>query len=289
MGYTRVGKYSKRAHASRAKARVIQAKTKRRTNYEKARNLKLGPVMKALVDRRINKGQETHTKNVVLHNNENVDGPIGNRDAHVLWDWLPIDQGDTHGTREGDKIKLVSCHIDMDLRVSPNVQETDSAGLDVQVLVFTPKQYQSYFRWASADAQQKADIFGKLLLDGTDEVAWDGTYEKSYLPYNPAQVIKHYSRSFSTRSYVHDNGTSGDAAQGYAGWGYTAPVFHKRLKINLKVRNKILHFENNGAQRPVSWNPIVVIGFRNHNFAKNPDTSTRVNVNSKVTLRWKNM
>lgn len=296
MAYGRSKRPVSRKQASRTAGRVartsalVQRKKKRATAVAAARQLALTPVAKALIDRRINKNVEIREKDWTFIENVTFDGPIGGDDLYPLLrnhaggsiTWL---KGDGPRDREGDKIKLKSCTItlyirhDPDLAAATTVQSNNQ--LEVYMGVFTPKNYRFYNKLDSSAQTEVANQLFRYSLDEHDP--YDGTFRVATGGMNPTEVIRHWQRRFiDVRDDVE---WAGDFLSGAAGIVYKP--YLKKVVINLKVRNKVVHFQD--TNWPIDFNPVFCCGYMNLNPAARPDATPRINVSGRVKIRWDNM
>lgn len=269
---------------------LVQRKANRKRKVEAARQLKLTPIAKALIDRRINKNKEIREKDWTFMEDITFDGPIGGTDLVPLLNQhgggsIAFFKGDGPNDRDGDKIKLKSLTITLYVRHDPNLAaattvQTDNQ-LEIFMGIFTPRNYRYYPKWTSGAATEVANQLFRYRIDDHDP--YDGTFRVATATMNPTEVIRHWQKRFiDVRDDVE---WAGDFISGAAGITYRP--FFKKITIKLKVKGKVLHFQD--TNHPVDFNPMFCCGYMNLNPAARPDTTARVNVSGRVKLRWDNM
>lgn len=248
--------------------------------------LQLNPTVRKLVDRRINKSQETNHRQWPNIYNVNVDGAISGPDIYPLISGLNIPHGVESDERSGDKVKLVSFKLHIWLRSAANLSEADANTFVARLMVFTPKRY-NYDELTTA---AKADVAAKLLNSpsGDADIDFNGHFSGLHFPINSRKVTRHYDKTFTRIGPVTYNSYDGSPGNGYAAHSHDTPVWFRRVTIALKVKNKILKFPE-GSDYPANFNPCLALGFVNTNLGLNPDTSTRINISCQTEAKWKNL
>lgn len=263
--------YSRRDYAPKkfgGRSRYLGGVVQRRRKAVATRRLKLAKPVRKLVDRRI--GLALPTKVMTYHlrryqfTNRINDAPL-TRLHTVIPD---VAQGDERNDREGTKTKLTSLTIRGRISIpaddNPLYGNDDRAQIYVRMFVLSTK-------------------FQKGLSDVIAE--WSGTYNPAFFKNNAStsaptgQYIDmlsevnhelftvHSDKVFRlTRNYGYfpdPTSTSGAAAQRPA---------NRDFSLRLRVKNKVLSYNNPGAVRPNNWQPFVCCMFAYGNGAA-PSTS----------------
>lgn len=255
------------------------AVVQRRKRQQKVSNLRLSPVVRKLVDRRINKGEETHFK-TFTSGLINFDSAIGEADIKQL---MPaISQGDTVQDRAGAKIKLVSMSIKGYLKFVPSGANDDDS-YAVRHMVYSSKKYRTADQLG--DLATRNDIANNLLKDGNDAVAFNGTWGKLHLPHNAAEITVHYDKI----KYLKSNAVLAELAGQQVYTRTSVPIVIMPYTIRLKVKNKILKYAEPADTYPSNFYPVLSHGFINLNAPTSADTNTRVSDIYQVQVRFKDM
>lgn len=264
-------RHAKSSGSSRRSSAVVVRK-KRKQAY--ISNKRLNPVVRALVDRRIHKGEET---NEFIHGSVGfltVTGAVGEDDwKRVL---PPILQGDLRDQRSGAKIKLVSIQIKGVVHyVPPNVNDADDALLG-RLFICESKQSRIF------DTAPRTELSDNLLRDGRDSHDYNGTLDRHFQPTNTPMVrlIKQkFFKMVSNRLQIGGLGTDIHA--------YTRNIITREFNIKIPCKNKVLRYET-GSAYPVNWQPLIAMG----NCSLNDPSAGSSETNQlyyQITVRWKNM
>lgn len=253
----------------RSAPRAIRKKPRR----YKTKNLTLSKPMKSLVNREINRQNETHER-LFYSGIVNVDSAIGNADWSLI---IPATvQGDARENRMGAELTLTSLIIRGFIRMTPDGSSTGDA-LMARLMVVSAKR--------QARHVNVTDLSNSLLREGSQPRTYDGTLEHHYMPTNTAYITKHFDRSYIMATdhitYV-DGGTGGDSEDTRV----AQRIVIKPFTIRLKVRGKKLRYENNSSQYPENFSPLIGLGFANMN-TNAFDANTRLSYFFHVTMRWK--
>ena len=257
-----------------AAATRIQSVVRRRQSRPKISNVKLNPTVAKLVDRRINKDNESHM--VAYHwrryqwSNKIADDP-NNRINNAIPD-LPV--GAARGDRFGAQVKLTRLNIkgkiDIPADDNPVLGNDDRAQIFVRMFVLSCKKFRQIQEVRSNwnVGQTLNDQFFKISDQG---LAPTGSYIDMLRPVNSDAFTTHYDRVFKLdRNYGYfpdPTSTSGAAAQ--------RPT-SKEFSINLKVKNKHLKYEDATVIQPDNWQPFVCYLFAYGNGASPPAIATPV-------------
>lgn len=264
-------KYGKRIGATRRSAAVVMQK-KRKAAY--IGNKRLNPIVRALVDRRIHKNEETCE---IITNTGGYQQATG---AITEGDWLrlipAIAQGDTRENRSGAKIKLVSFHVKGYVHFVPD-NVTDGADSLLGRMIICESKESKIF-----DIPSRTTVSNQLLRDGDDSHNYNGTIVRHFQPINTPliKLIKQkYFKIVSNRLQ-----TGGAGAELHT---HTRNIVVKPFNFRIPCKNKILRYQL-GEAYPDSWNPMIAMGTADIN---NPSTTDIHGCQYfyQVTMRWKNM
>lgn len=267
-----------------AAATRIQSVVRRRQSRPKITNVKLNPTVAKLVDRRINKDNESHQVGYwwrrIQWSNRISDDPA-NRINNVIPD-LPV--GAARGDRFGAQVKLTRINIkgkiDVPADDNPIIGNDDRAQIYVRLFVLSCKKFKQIQEVRSnwnAGAQLNAQFF-KTSDQGESP---QGQYIDMLRPVNSDAFTTHFDRVYKLdRNYGYfpdPTSTSGAATQ--------RPV-SKDFNINLKVKNKHLKYEDSTVVQPDNWQPFVCYMFCYGNGAA-PSTSDVPYIEYLSTMSFK--
>ena len=246
--------WAKGASAARRSANRATVVSRRRTKHTTNR-LKLNPTVAKLVDRRINKDNESHTNGYwwrrIQWSNKISDDPA-NRIVTVIPD---VATGDTRTDRLGAQVKLtrlsIRGKIDIPADDNPPLVNGDRAQIYVRLMVLSCKKFRQIqevrSNWNAG--QLLNDQFFKT---GDAGQAPSGQYIDMLRHINSDAFTTHYDRVFKmdrNNGYFPDpTSTSGAATQ--------RPV-SRDFRINLKVKNKVLKYEDHTVVQPDNYQPFV--------------------------------
>lgn len=278
--------YSKRAYSSSGiSKRRTEAVVQTRKPKPKISNLKLNPTVAKLVDRRINKSEQTHYK-TLTSTVINFDSSIDEGDFRQLLP--PISAGDQMDQRTGKSIKLVSLVIKGYLKYVPS-GDNDDDSYAVRLMVVSSKKYKSFAQCIGATnpaLANRQDMAANLVRDGKDARDFNGSFLALNLPVNAAEITTHYDKiQYMTSDAVLAELRTGDAD---VTTRTSVRTIIRPFTISLKVKNKIIKYEEESDIYPSSFFPMITQGFLNLNTG-NPDTNTRVALYYQVHMRWKDM
>jgi len=233
----------------------IQSVVRRRQARPKLAKLKLNPTVAKLVDRRINKKNESHCDGYwwrrYQFTNKIADDPA-NRINNVLPN-IPI--GAARGDRAGSSVMLTHCSIkgkiDIPADDNPLVGNDDRAQIFVRLMVLSCKKFKQIQEVRSnwnAGSTLDQDFF-KTSDAGQSPL---GEYIDMLRPINADAFTTHYDKVIKLdRNYGYfpdPTSTSGAAPQ--------KPT-SKEFYINIKCKNKRLVYEDATAVQPDNWQPFV--------------------------------
>ena len=249
-GYAfRYNPYSKRYNRSAAK---IQAVVRHKQTGPKVSKLKLAPVVAKLVDKRIDKDNESHHAGYWWRRyqwSNKISDDVNNRINNIFPD-IPV--GSSRDNRAGAQIKMTRLNIKGNIHIpaddNPIVGNGDRACIYVRLMVLSSKKFKQIqevrSNWTAGS--QLNDEFFKTDAAGQ---APTGQYVDMVRHINSDSFTTHYDKVMR----LERNAYVGDIAEGYAP---QRPIY-KDFSINLKCKNKILKFEDAGANQNDTWQPFV--------------------------------
>ncbi len=256
-------------------ARIIQRRVRRKVSIS---NKRLAPVMRALVDRRVRAGTESHEVIGNLSAYIACGGAISGPDFKRL---LPsVGQGDTRDARDGAKIKLRHFSVRGFLKFTPPEDIANHDSMYARLFMVSNKDDTEF------SATPMAALAANLLRSGGNSTSYTGTLWQHWMPVNTAYVTKYYDKSFrmiaDRKQKLEGTGTDPDLDLAWSRKQIFIPFFHK-----FKVKGKILRYQQ-GATFPVGYNPVIGCGVVDLN---NPGTAQGdyVQMAYQVTMRWDNM
>ena len=275
-------KYKSRSSSKQArKSSAVVVSRRRRT--AKVSGLRLAPQVRKLVDRRINKAQETNRLTAFVISNKPLDKQITQADLFRVFDYMAISQGVASNQRTGDRIKLVSLTLEILIKATPDLKVVTADepltinSLEARLLVFSPKRYP---RYDDFDATARAEVCDNLLQLDQTETSHDGTWLKNRIPTNSHAITTHYDKVFRREGPVVYQKTLSNG-------NHIAPDWHRTFKVRMKVKGKVLRFEQGNF--PANFNPCVALGFAQLDLSNVTDTNDRMNMTVLAILKWHNM
>lgn len=243
--------WSSAATAKRRSANRATVVTRRRQKVGLNR-LKLNPTVAKLVDRRIDKDNESHHQGYWWRRTQ-FTNKISDDPANRIITIIPnVPTGATRADRLGAQIKLtrlsIKGKIDIPADDNPIVGNGDRAQIYVRLMVLSSKKFREIqevrSNWNAGSSLN--DSFFKVSDVGQ---APTGQYVDMLRPINSEAFTTHYDRVIK----MNRNAFTGDIAEGYAP---QRPV-SKDFKINLKVKNKLLKYDDNTSVQPDNFQPFV--------------------------------
>lgn len=230
----------------------IQSVVRQRQSRPKVAQLKLNPTVAKLVDRRIDRDNESHHNGYWWRRyqwSNKIADDVNNRINTVIPD---IETGSARDQRAGAQIKLtqlsIKGKIDIPADDNPIVGTGDRACIFVRLMVLSCKKFKQIqevrSNWTAG--QNLNNDFFKTAGVGQ---APSGSYIDMLRPINHDSFTTHYDHVFK----MDRNAFTGDIAEGYAP---QRPV-SKEFNIRLKCKNKILKYEQETEVQNDTWQPFV--------------------------------
>ncbi len=244
-------RYSRRASA----VTRIQAVVRRKKAQSTYKNLKLSKPVSALVERKIDRDQESHQQGYWQRRyqfSNLIEDDVPNRIQQVIPD---IVVASSRADREGANIKLtrlnIKGRINVDTDDNPIIGNDDRAQIYVRMFVLSSK------RFTNIDDVRDNWTSGANLNDHFFKVAQSaqaptGKYIDMLRPVNHSVFTTHYDRVMKldrNLGYFPDvTSTSGAATQ--------RPT-SKEFSINMKIKNKHLKYALSSSTQPTNFQPFV--------------------------------
>lgn len=289
----------KRKHASsaftpRKRARVAPKAlaTKRRKPRYRA-NLKLSKPFKAVLGQYLDRHNETHwnvqeiRQQLLPPQPQSGVGGIYRIIPTVVQAGVPT-LGDPQGisddisTREGSKIKLKSMTLDLMLRLNPSFSANNATGVWYRILVCTCKAYPQYSDFVD-------EYYGTPPLPGLkDSVFKEGATPVAYTPsmVDISNPVNH--RLFTV--HAERQGILSKGQQVAPGTGNTYALHaYRRLKLHLKVKSKILNYNNPDDTYPTKFQPFVMFFWKDldsYDYTLTSPVPNYVEVSGKCHMSW---
>lgn len=241
--------------ATRRRATVSSAVVQRRRTKHSVARLKLNPTVAKLVDRRINRDNESHSNGYwwrrIQWTNRISDDPA-NRIVTIIPD---VATGDTRDKRLGSQIKLTQLYIKGKIDIPPTdnpiVGNGDRALIYVRLMVLSCKKFRQ-IQEVRANWNTGQNLNDQFFKTGDAGQAPSGSYIDMLRHINSDAFTTHYDRVFKMdRNYnyfLDPTSTSGVATQ-----RPDSRDFH----IRLKVKNKVLKYEDHTVVQPDNYQPFV--------------------------------
>jgi len=245
--------WKRKSTAANSSARVSTTRAiqrKKRSSAVTAARYKMNPVLKQLVDKRINMHEET--KSVQFFSGEiSKRAPIIGIDVRRL---LPeVYQAGVAGspdssrdTRVGQEIRVTSITVEGVMRLDIPGGSVQSNTQFLRMFVFSAKAFRDY---AYVDAASSTTIADSLLKSGRTLDQYDGTVQKHFVPVNTADITTHLDRKYKSGQ------RSGLLTQG----GLELCLIP--FKFHLKCKNKVLKYSDTNSTHPSNYAPFISIGF----------------------------
>lgn len=256
---------SKTAWRRHSAATSMQAVVRRRQKQKSYKNLKLAKPLDVLVERKIDKDQESHQQAYwqrrYQFTNRIVDD-IPNRIQQVIPD---VVVASSRADREGASLRVTRLNIkgkiDIPADDNPLIGNDDRASIWVRMFVLSSKRFNNIedvrSNW-NTGANLNA-LFFKTAQSGQTPT---GSYIDMLRPVNTAAFTTHYDKTFKLdRNYGYfpdPTSTSGAAPQ--------KPTTHT-FSINMKCKNKNLKYNVSSSLQPNNWQPFVCCMFAYNNGA----------------------
>ena len=239
----------------------IQSVVRSRQTRTKVNKLKLAPVVAKLVDRRIDRKDETHAagrheRRTQMSNLPDNSLAIDDRIQQIIPD-IETDQAD-RGNREGSKITLKSLTIKGCLTIPAEdmPESEDRSDIMLRMCVLSSKKFKSVgqvrYNWLTGD-----NLFNKLIKPGASAGQPSGNNESMWQPINHDTFTVHSDKVYTFTRGIGLNTSPTPLSAG----GYHMPSIHKNFNIRLKVKNKVLQYNTEGVPQPTNYQPFVVCWF----------------------------
>ena len=267
------------------RATTIQTVVRKRQAQNNYKNLKLSKPVKTLVDRRINKSEETHTA-YYLFRPYQFTNLIADNPAQRIWQVMPnLARGTERTDRIGSEIRPYSLRIKGRVMIpadqNPLLGNDDRAQIYIRLMVLSWKMCKNLddveSNWTSG--QNLNNFFFK---PGASGQAPTGLYSDMLLPINHDMLTTHFDKVYKMNRHYpffpDPTSTSGAASQ--------IPV-SKEFNINVKCKNKKLCYVNEADVQPSNFAPFVCALFCYGNGANPSSVSAVPYVEYLSTLRFK--
>jgi len=274
---------------TRRKANYSSTVVQRRRKKHSVARLKLNPTVAKLVDRRINRDNESHSNGYwwrrIQWTNKISDDP-NNRIVTIIPD---VETGDTRINRLGAQIKLTQLYIKgkIDIPADDNPPEVpplepngDRALIYVRLMVLSCKKFRQ-IQEVRSNWNTGQNLNGQFFKTGDAGQAPSGQYIDMLRHINSDAFTTHYDRVYKMErnfGYFPDpTSTSGAAPQRPSS---------KDFYIKLKVKNKILKYEDHTVVQPDNYQPFVCYLFAYGNGAA-PSASAVPYIEYQSTMSFK--
>lgn len=237
---------------SRSKTAKLPSVVVRRKKQKTLKNVKLAPVVAQLVDRRIDKDNQSHHAGYWWRRRQwsnKISDDVNNRINNVFPD-IPV--GPKRDERLGSHVKLTRVNIkgkiDIPADDNPVVGTGDRATIYVRLMVLSSKKFKQV-QEVRSNWTGGSNINNEFFKTDAAGQAPSGSYIDMLREINSDSFTTHYDKVMR----FERNAFTGDIAEGYAPQRPTS----KDFSINLKCKNKTLKFEDAGALQNDSWQPFV--------------------------------
>lgn len=167
-------------------------------------------------------------------------------------------QVDNLESREGSQVKLKSWTVNLSIRLNPGYGNTQAymAGVRYKVLVLTCKKVADFKDlmsqyWDTASSPIYKDY---QFLQGATPEGWGSLMQNFENPVNTNLFTVHAMKTGAlTRGFVQGDAT-GSAAH--------MPLAVHNLKLHLKVKSKILKFDDPSHVQPSNFQPFLWVGYQ---------------------------
>lgn len=281
---------------SRKAPRAMQPKAipaKEKPKYD------LSKPMKSLVVAEINKKEETHERfyQTVLQGLPNIPS-----DNAFIFRLLPdiqqagqLDGGgdpypNNRETRTGSNVRLMALNVKGRVFIpsSQSPESDDRACISCRFIIMSCKKLQNwddiYSNWDAGHI-----LYNKFLKNGAEEDGFDGYQFGLDLPINHDLMTVHVDKKFVlNRGNIEKVNPTGIPAPTEGVGAARMPFALKYLNFNLKVKSKILKYQNENSDQPTNYSPFAVLCWTYTNgAAPSPVRVPSIQLNTKA--RWKNM
>jgi len=167
-------------------------------------------------------------------------------------------QVDNLESREGSQVRLKSWTVNLSIRLNPDYSETAAymSGIRYKVLVLTCKKVADFKDlmsqyWDTASSPIYKDY---QFLQGATPFGWDSLMQNFENPVNTNLFTVHAMKTGTLNRGVAIGDTSGSAVH--------MPLAVHQLALKLKVKSKILKFDDPGHTQPTNFQPFLWVGYK---------------------------
>lgn len=287
-------RHPKRAGTSAPKAMKPKPKPlKKQPKYD------LTKPMKKLVVKEINKKEETNERQYQSRLTHLPNIPDQN--THIFRCFPEVFQSgqidpatndpypSNRETRTGTKIRAMNLKVQgrVWIPVDDSVTSADRACLSCRLLVISCKKYQ---KWEDVLSNWDAgsDLQESLLKNGSQSVSFDGYQFGLNLPVNDELFTTHHDSKFLlNRGFISKSTGVGVPVTEGVGLAHMPFALHYFRK-NIKVKNKIIKFNEETNSFPTNFSPFAVLLWTYTNGSAPSNTAVPY-MRTQSQLRWKNM
>ena len=277
--------------------RTIPKALSRKTRKPRYRaTLKLTKPFKAVLGKYLDRNNETHWNTQEVRQQllppqpQSGVGGIYRIIPSVVQAGVPT-LGDPQGisddisTREGSRIRLKSMSLDLMLRLNPSFSANNATGVWYRLLVCTCKAYPQYTEFID-------EYYGAPPIPGLkDSVFKEGATPVAYTPsmVDISNPINH--RLFTVHAERQGILSKGQQVAPGTGNTYALHAF-RRIKMNLKVKSKILNYNNPDDTYPTSFQPFLICFWKDldsYDYTLTSPVPNYVEVSGKCHMSWDDM
>jgi len=250
--------FASEAAKKRRSANAATVVARRRTKVGINR-LKLNPTVAKLVDRRINRDDETHSVGLHYRRSQWANIMTAAQVPIRVTGLLPnIPTASSRADREGAEVTLRSMVVKGIITIpaddTPYFGNADRADIMFRLCCLSSKKYKDIdsiqSNWLAGD-----QLFSKMLKPAQIATPPTGTNLDMWKPINRQVFTVHYDRVFNfKRGVCLPASQVPPSDQGLS----HMPAINKAFRIALKVKNKKLYFNDSTDQEPSNFAPFVV-------------------------------
>lgn len=276
------------AKRARSAPKALAPKT-RKPRYKA--NLKLTKPFKAVLNQYLDRDNETHWETEAISQQllppqpQSGVGGMFRIIPRIVQVGVPTVGGiqtDSISTREGSKVRLKSMSLDLMLRLNPGFTANRATGVWYRILVCTCKNVPGYTDFVT-------DYYGAPPLPGLkDSVFKEGATPVAYTP-----SMVDISNPVNTNLFTVHAERQGILSKGQIVTPGTGNVFalhaYKRIKLNLKVKSKVLHYNNPEDTLPTKFQPFVMFFWKDldsYDYTATSPVPNYVEVSGKCHMSW---
>ena len=278
-------------------AKVPKAMTTRAPPKKYRKKYDLSKPMKTLIEKEINKNEETQERQ---YQSRLMELPnIPDQNFHLFRAFpLVYQAGQTinnvvlpsnRENRTGTQIRAMNLKLQgrIFIPVDSDTIDNDRACLSCRLLVLSCKKYKKWediFNNWDTGSELQAD----LLKNGSESVAFDGYQFGLNLPVNDELFTTHHDSKFLLNRGVIQTRTYGNVpvTEGYGAAHMPFAVHY--FKKYIKCKNKIIKYDEETNPAPTNFAPFAILLYSYTNGAA-PSNVEVIKMQTQATLRWKNM